>query len=414
MSQTPPAEAIEPPVPLPDSDPAAWPLREGLCFLNHGSFGSPLREVLARQEAWRRWIEADPIEWLGRRIRECLAASREQVASFVGADPAGLGFVTNATEAVNAVVRSIAWRRGDRIVTTDHVYHAVRQTLRRIADETGAELVEVAVPLPIRSPEEVLARLEEALSPRPRLVVIDHATSPTAVLLPIERIVRRCRELGIEILVDGAHGPGMLPLDLAALDADHYAANLHKWVGAPKGAGFLFSHARVRSRVHPLVTSHFLGEGFVREFDWQGTRDATPWIVAADAIEAGRRWGWAAFRQHNHQLACWAHRMLTARWGVEPLVPPGGSMLGSMASVSLPQRAVQGFGSPEALQAELRRRGSIEVPIVAWGGRWLVRVSAAPYNRPWQYEHLASCIEAIAAGGRSRGDASALAQSGRA
>lgn len=259
-----------------------------------------------------------------------------------------------------------------------------------------------------------MARLEEALSPRPRLVVIDHATSPTAVVLPIDRIVRRCRDCGIEILVDGAHGPGMLPLDLASLDADHYAANLHKWVGAPKGAGFLFSHARVRSRVHPLVTSHFFGEGFGREFDWQGTRDTTPWIVAADAIEAGRRWGWAAIRRHNHGLACWAQRMLAARWGVEPLVPLDGSMNGSMASVSLPARAVERFESPEALQAELRRRGSIEVPVVAWGGRWLVRVSAAPYNRPWQYEHLAACVESIAAEGRAWRDVATRASSGAA
>jgi isopenicillin-N epimerase len=385
------------PEPLEGSDAAAYPLDAAACFLNHGSFGSPRREVLARQDAWRGWIEADPIERLGRGVREWLAASREQVASFVGADPAGIGFVTNATEGVNAVVRSIAWRRGDRIVTTDHVYHAVRQTLRRIAAESGAELVEVPLPAPFGSPAEIAARVEEALAPATRLLVIDHVTSPTAVVFPVERLVACCRRRGIEVLVDGAHGPGMLPLDLASLDADHYAANLHKWVGAPKGAGFLFSHARVRGRVHPLVTSHFFGEGFAREFDWQGTRDVTPWIVAGEAIEAGRRCGWPAIRRHNHALAIAAQAMLAARWQVETLTPLDGSMLGSMAAIPLPPAVAARFGDAEAVQAELRRRGGIEVPVIPWTGGLLVRISAAPYNRPWQYEHLAACVESLAA-----------------
>lgn len=409
MASLPSTGLVSPPPPLDDSDLADYPLDPDCCFLNHGSFGSPRREVLARQQAWRGWIEADPIERLGRGVREWLAASREQVASFVGADPDGLGFVTNATEGVNAVVRSIAWRRGDRIVTTDHVYHAVRQTLRRIAAESGAELVEVPLPARLPSPEAIASRVEEALTPGTRLLVVDHVTSPTAVVFPVERLVAACRQRGIEVLVDGAHGPGMLPLDLASLDADHYAANLHKWVGAPKGAGFLFSHARVRSRVHPLVTSHFFGEGMLREFDWQGTRDVTPWIVAGEAIAAGRRWGWAAIRRHNHDLATAAQAMLAARWQVEPLTPLDGSMLGSMAAIPLPAAVAGRFESAEALQAALRRIGAVEVPVIPWAGEMLVRISAAPYNRPWQYEHLAACVERLGEGENPRGARARLA-----
>jgi isopenicillin-N epimerase len=377
-------------------DPGRWLLDPEVIFLNHGSFGARTREVLDRQDVWRRRMERQPIEMIGRRVREFLAPSKERVASFVGADPEGLGFVTNATEGVHAALRSVSWRRGDRVVAIDHVYHAVRQTLRRLAAESGVEYVEVPLPLPIRSSEDVVAAIGPLLEAPTRLLVIDHVTSPTAVRMPIEPLLERCRAAGIETLVDGAHAPGMLGLDLQMLRPDHYTGNLHKWAGAPLGTAFLWSSPAVRDRVHPNVTSHFYGEGFAREFDWQGTRDLSAWITAAEAIDDLGRLGWDRVRRHNHDLCRWAHAMLVARWSMEPTTPLDGSMLGSIASIALPEGVATRHERPEALQAELLARHRIEIPVIDWGGRRFVRISAMVHNRSWQYERLAEAIEDLA------------------
>jgi isopenicillin-N epimerase len=318
------------------------------------------------------------------------------VASFVGADPEGLGFVTNATEAVNAALRSVPWKRGDRIVTTDHVYHAVRQTLRRLAREEDLELVEIPVPLPLRDARQIIDAIEPWLAPPTRLLLVDHATSATAIRFPVERLVPLCRARSIEVLVDGAHAPGMIDLDLGSLDADHYAANLHKWIGAPLGTAFLWSSPRVRDRVHPNITSHFHREGFGAEFDWQGTRDVSGWIVAKDAIEDLAPVGWRRIREHNHALATWAHAMLVERLGAEPMSPLDGSLLGSMAVVEVPKRLATRHERPEALQKAILDDHAIELPVIDWGGRRFVRVSAMVHNRPWQYERLAESIRAMA------------------
>lgn len=377
-------------------DPGRWLLDPAITFLNHGSFGARTRTILARQQVWRDRIEARPIEMLGRRVRELLAPAKETVASFVGADPEGLGFVTNATEAVNAALRSVSWRRGDRIVTTDHVYHAVRQTLRRLAHEHELELVEVPVPMPLRSAADILAAIEPWLAPPTRLLLVDHVTSATALRFPVESIVSRCRERSIEVIVDGAHAPGMIDLDIAALDPDHYAANLHKWVCAPLGTALLWSSPRVRNRVHPNVTSHFYREGFGSEFDWQGTRDISGWIVAKEAIEDLAPVGWDRIRAHNHALATWAHAMLVDRFGVEPMSPLDGSLLGSMAVIEVPKRLAERFDRPEDLQKAILDLHSIELPVIDWGGRRFVRISAMVHNRPHQYERLAEAIRSMA------------------
>ncbi len=396
MDHVPPiAAGLEPPArlePFAKSDPARWGLDRAITFLNHGSFGARTRDVMARQAVWRDRIEARPIEMLGRRVRELLAPAKEAVAAFVGADPEGLGFVTNATEGVNAALRSVPWRRGSRIVTTDHVYHAVRQTLRRIAAEHELELVEVPVPLPLQGPEQIVAAIEPWLGPPTQLLLVDHVTSPTAVRFPAEVLTELCRQRSIEILVDGAHAPGMIDLDLQAMDPDHYAANLHKWVGAPLGTAFLWSSPRVRGRVHPNVTSHFFREGFAAEFDWQGTRDISGWITAKDAIEDLMPLGWDRVQAHHHQLVSWAHAMLVERWEVEPMTPLDGSMLGSMAVVEVPARLSQRHESKESLQEEILREHRIELPVIDWGGRRFVRISAMLHNHPAHYLQLAEAI----------------------
>ncbi len=387
--------------------PSRWQLDPTLTFLNHGSFGSLPHAVALRQQEWRSFIEASPIERLGRRCTELLAEARGALARFVGAEADDLGFVTNATEGINAVLRSVRLEPGDELLTTDHVYNAVRQTMRHVARAAGATYHEIPIDVPLLDAAAVIERIGERLSARTRLLVIDHVTSPTAVVLPVEGVIQLCAERGVDVLVDGAHAPGMLPLALDELGAAYYAANLHKWVCAPKGAAFLHVRRDRQRGVHPATISHFLDEGFRREFDWQGTRDITPWLTLPAALEfmddQGGGLGWRRVLRHNHAMATWAHRMLIERLATEPISPLDGRFLGSMATVPLPA-ALQPGDAPqdsfEALQRELHDRFRIEVPIMSWRGRWHVRISCQVYNAPEQYERLAEAIDVLA---RERG-----------
>ena len=382
-----------PPAPVVEGDSAAlFPLDRSYTFLNHGSFGSTPLEVLAAQQSIRAELEARPIEMLDRRMKRLLPEARARVARFVETDPSRLGFVGNATEGVNAVLGSIRWRQGDEIVVVDHVYNAMRQSLRRLAHEDGIVIREVEVPLPIRGPSDWIDRVCAAFTPRTRLLLIDHITSPTALVVPVREIVAAARARGIMTLVDGAHTPGSIALSIDDIGADAYTANLHKWVCAPKGCAILVVRSGLESEVHPLATSHFFGEGFEREFDWQGTRDFSPWLCAPVAIDFFARFGWERVRAHNHALACWAQRFLCGRWQVEPLSPIDGSMLASMAAVRLPDGLQEGFDSAPALQAVLYDRHRIEIPIIDWKGRWHCRVSCHLHTTPALVERLASVV----------------------
>ena len=382
-----------PPAPVAAGDLAAlFPLDRSYTFLNHGSFGSTPLEVLAAQQSIRAELEARPIEMLDRKMKRMLPEARARVAKFVGTDPERLGFVGNATEGVNAVLGSMRWQAGDEVVVVDHVYNAMRQSLRRLARDAGIVIREVDVPLPLRSPSDWIDRVCAAFSQRTRLLLIDHITSPTALVVPVREIVAAARARGIMTLVDGAHTPGSIALSVDEIGADAYTANLHKWVCAPKGCAILVVRSGLESSVHPLATSHFFGEGFGREFDWQGTRDFSPWLCAPIAIDFFARFGWERVRAHNHALACWSQRFLCARWQVEPLSPLEGSMLASMAAVRLPDGVQDRFASATALQAELYDRHRIELPVIDWKGRWHCRVSCHLHTAPALLERLADVV----------------------
>lgn len=378
-------------------------------FMNHGSFGALPRAVAAAQDRWRAAIEANPIELLGRRCRELLAKSLSDVASFVVSRPEDLAFTVNATDGVNAVLRSMELTAGDELVTTSHVYNAVRQTMKYVARRAGAVHVEARFDLPIADADSIFDAVVGAITPRTRLVVVDHVSSPTAIVFPVERIARACAERGVDCLVDGAHAPGMLPLNLSAMEAAgvaYYAANLHKWTCAPKGCAFLWVRPDRQRGLHPTIVSHFLDEGFRREFDWQGTRDITPWLCAPDAIgfmdDAARGLGWSRVREHNHRLATWVQRLLCEAWDALPLSPLDGSMLGSMTTVRLPAPLQPGRSrheSFEGLQRVFFDRLRIEVPVVQFEGAWHVRPCCQVYNRPEQYARLADAVRTLAAEG---------------
>ena len=392
--------AVQPPRPLRDNLAAEFALDPSIAFLNHGSFGARPRAVMEAQQRRRMEFEARPIEWLDRRRHAMISTAKDVLGRFIGALPQNFGFVTNATGGINAVLRSLSFRAGDELLTTNHVYNAVRQTMKHVAERTpsGAKYIEIELPMPVASPNEIIEAIERAITSRTRLVLIDHVSSPTAIVFPVKDIVRKCAARGIDVIIDGAHAPGMLPLNVEEIGAAYYAGNLHKWVCAPAGAGFLWVRPDRQHGIHPTTISHFLHEGFTNEFNWQGTRDITSWLCVSDAIEWFERIGWDSVMRHNHELAVWVQQMLCDRWNVKPASPVNGTMLGSMATVQLPEQATLRRKFPEFLQLRERLYNDyrIEVPVVDWMNKLWVRPCCQIYNKPQQYEALADAVVDIA------------------
>ncbi len=379
-----------------------WTLDPAVDYLNHGSFGACPRPILERQWELRLELEREPVDFLARHWSARIADARAQVAAFVGAQPEDLAFVTNATSGVNAVLRGLPLGPDDEILVTDHVYAACRKAAEFVARRTGARVVTAPVPFPVPSADAIVERVLAAVTARTRLALLDHVTSPTALVFPIARLVRGLRERGVETLVDGAYAPGMAPLELDALGAAYYTGNAHKWLCAPKGAAFLHVRRDRQGGVHPLVISHgYLadqeGRRFREEFDWTGTCDPTAWLVLPDCIRflgALLPGGWPELMARNHALALRARDRLCQAVGTEPPCPD--ELIGSLASVLLPAPAA---GAPAAtldhdqLATWTRARG-VESWFYPWpgpGGR-LVRASAQVYNHEAQYERLAGLL----------------------
>lgn len=393
-----------------------WLLDPDVVFLNHGSFGACPRPVLDAQARLREQMEREPVRFFTREAPELLHAARETLGAFVGADADDLAFVPNASTALNAVLRSLPLRAGDEIVVTDHEYNATRNAAERAARERGARVVLARVPFPLpegHGAEQVVDAVLRATGPRTRLAVVDHVTSQTGLVLPIERLVGELHARGIEVLVDGAHAPGMLPLDLRALGAEYFAGNCHKWLCAPKGAGFLFVRRDRQDRVHPTVTSHGanapVAEGpprFRAEFDWTGTDDPTPVLCVPEALRFVATLapgGWPEIRERNRRLALDARRIVADALGT--LLPCPDEMIGSLASLPVPDlatlpplRATSALAQ-DPLHDALHARG-IQVPIVACPAhpRRLLRVSAALYNERADYERLAAELRGLGLG----------------
>lgn len=363
-----------------------WLLDKEAVYLNHGSFGATPLAVLEAQTEWRARLEQQPVRFMEKIYTPALREAAGNLAAWIGAQGEDLVFVDNATTGVNAVLRSLKFEPDDEIITTSHVYNAVRQSLRFIADRSGARVVEVPLPFPILSPEMVIEAVAAALTPRTKLAVLDHITSPTALILPIEALVALCQDRGIPVLVDGAHAPGMIPLALEHLGADWYTGNCHKWLCAPKGCAFLWTAPRMQGSTHPTTISHGYDSGYLSEFDWTGTRDPSACLAVTAAIEFRQNLGEAQVRGYNFALASRAARMLAEHWGT--ILPAPLTMLGAMATVELPP-----ILDPVALHDALWNAHHIEVPVLAFSDKLWVRISAQVYNEFDDYLHLADALE---------------------
>lgn len=393
-SHTTPAP-LSPPTPLAPDIRSHWTLDPSVAFLNHGSFGACPREVLAEQQRLRDELEREPLLFLDRTRDGRLDQALTAVGAFIGATRGNLGFVTNATEGCAAVIRSIDLKPGDELLTTAHAYDAISFTLQHVADRAGAKVIRVPIDTPYVGDDRFVSLIDSAITPRTRLVVVDHITSVSALVLPVKAIVERCAAHGVDVLIDGAHAPGMIDLNVEALGAAWYAGNLHKWVCAPKGAGFLHARPDRQRNLHPAIVSNHYGQGFAAEFNWQGTRDITPWLAAPKAIEFMGRLGWDRVRAHNHQMAAWAQRLLCEKWGVEPLSALDGSSLGSMASVPLPPRVAARYADRGECVRELFERFRIEIPGMVVNGLLTLRLSCQVYNRAEEYEKLADVVAGL-------------------
>jgi isopenicillin-N epimerase len=392
--------------PRPNRFRRRWGLKPGTVFLNHGSFGACPKAVLALQTKLRGELEAEPVQFLWRRYEERLEPARRALAKFVGASSRDVVFVTNATTGVNSVLRSLPLQRGDELLTTSLDYNACRNVLIEVARRSGAKLVVAEIPFPLQSGAEITAAILQAVTPRTRLVLLDHVTSNTAVVMPLRQIIRELEARGVDTLVDGAHAPGMLSLNLRDLRPTYYTANLHKWVCAPKGAAFLYVRNDRQAQIQPAVISHGNNRTrpgftpFQDRFDWCGTFDLTAWLCVPEAI----RWmgkllpgGWRELRERNHQLVVQARNILCERFEVEPPCPE--ELLGSIATIPLPERfqKCKAAGKIDREQLALYDRFGIEVPLNRFGTptrRWL-RVSAQIYNSPGEYEYLAEALRTV-------------------
>lgn len=361
-----------------------------VAYLNHGAHGAPPREVIEAAHEVQRAVEREPSRFVEREFRPRLRQVAAELAAYLGAEAAHLALVENASLAVNAVLRGLELSPGDEILITDQTYGAVRNAVRYVAGRTGAVLVEARLPFPVEAPGQVVEAFAQRLGPRTRLAIVDHVTSPTALVLPVAELVARAKAAGALVLVDGAHAPGMLPLELESLGADWYTGNCHKWLMAARGVAFLWAADGVRESTHPLVISHGYGQGFSEEFDWIGTRDALAQFALPAVFAFRRRHGEAAIRAYNHELVMAASEMLAARWQSECGGPE--AMTGSMRTVRLPD----GFGTTveaaQGLRWRLADAYKVQVPLRALAGGLWARLSAQIYNEPADYERLGDAI----------------------
>jgi isopenicillin-N epimerase len=385
-----------------------WPLDPKVVFLNHGSFGSCPLPVLEFQQSLRDRLERQPVQFLVRELEPMLDQARAALAQFAGARPDDVVFVPNATSGVNTVLRSLSFAPGDELLVTDHEYNACRNALEFVAGRAGAKVVVARVPFPFQS----IAQIEEAIlsrvTPRTKLALIDHVTSQTGFIMPVESLVKQLATRGVDTLVDGAHGPGMVPLHLGQLGAAYYTGNCHKWVCAPKTAGFLHVRPDRQLLIHPLTISHGLTSPrkdrslFLIEFGWTGTLDFSACLSVPEALrfmEGLLPGGWPEIMARNRSLALEGRKILCQTLEVAPPCPE--ECIGSMASVPLPDSLeAERSMSPlyiDSLQDQLLARYAIEIPVIPWPNfpKRLIRISAQLYNSRAQWELLADALQGL-------------------
>lgn len=360
-------------------------------FLNHGSFGACPIPVFETYQRWQRDLERQPVEFLGRRVDDLLDAARARLSAYVNCDVDELVFVPNATMGINTIARSLKLQPGDEILGTDHEYGAIDYTWDFVCQSTGARSIHQPMPLPMTTPEAFVERFWSAVTPRTKVISISHITSPTALIFPVQEICRRAREAGILTIIDGAHVPGQLKLDLKALGADFYSGNCHKWLCSPKGSAFLFARREHHHMIDPLVISWgwVKDATFVQRNQWQGTRDVSAFLSVPAAIDFQQEHDWDTVRRECHTLASEARARISEWSGLEPISPDSTDWFAQMVAVPLPPC------DTTVVKQRLYDEFRVEVPLTQWSGNPGIRVSFQGYNTADDLNHLLTALAAI-------------------
>jgi isopenicillin-N epimerase len=365
-------------------------------FLNHGSFGACPRTVFEIYQEWQKELEREPVEFLGRRAQELMATARERLAAYLNIDSGELVYFPNPTTAINMVVRSLSLEEGDEILTTNHEYGAMDRTWRFICKQTGARYIQQAIPLPVSTKEGIIEAVLSGVTPRTKILFISHITSPTALIFPVAEICRRAREIGLLTIVDGAHAPGQIPLDLSTTCADIYTGACHKWLCAPKGSAFLYASKKIQPLLDPLVVSWGYesekpsGSQFIDFHEWQGTRDISAFLSVPTAIDFQQEHHWDLVREHCHALAAEARARIDALTGLEPICTDSSEWFAQMFSARLPSGV-----DVEMLKARLFEEFRVEAPLVQWQGEKFIRVSIQGYNDEKDVDVLLDALDTL-------------------
>lgn len=366
-----------------------------IIFLNHGSFGACPRPVFETYQAWQRKLELQPVQFLGVELDANLYQSRQVLGDYINAPASDLVYIANATHGVNIVARSLIFQPGDEILTTNHEYGACSYCWDFICKKSGAVYKQQPIILPVATPEEIIEQLWQGVTPRTKVIFLSHITSPTACTLPVQAICRRAREAGIITIIDGAHGPGQIPLDLNEIQADFYTGNCHKWMLSPKGAGFLYAHPDAQCLVDPLVVSWGYASRctspkestYIDLLQWTGTKDPAAALSVPAAIDFMRNNHWQEVQKSCHELLREAMQRICDLTGFSPLYPLDSDFYHQMGTVRLPM-----VKDIAVLKTRLYDEYKIEIPCIEWEQGHFMRISVQGYNSRQDIDALVDAL----------------------
>jgi len=377
-------------------------LNPEIIFLNHGSFGATPRPVFDAYQSWQRELEAQPVEFLGRRAPDLLQNSRAILAKYLQAECNDLAYIPNATTGINIVARSLHLQEGDEVLATNHEYGAIDRTWTFLSEKNGFKYINQPVHTPVSSPETLVEDFWKGVTQKTRVICISHITSPTALIFPVSEICHRARQAGILTVIDGAHAPGQIALSLVNSGADFYTGNLHKWLCAPKGSAFLYARPEVQPLIEPLTIgwgwkSQNPGSSpFVDCLEHNGTRDISAYLAVPDAIRFQEQNDWVEVRIRCHILAAEASRRIRTLTGLPALSPDTPQWYAQMVSVPLPDHL-----DARQLQIDLWQKFNIEIPLINWNGMNLIRISIQGYNSEKDIDALISALTLCLSKGES-------------
>ncbi|GCC28189.1 hypothetical protein chiPu_0006617 [Chiloscyllium punctatum] len=372
-------------------------LEEATTFINHGAFGSTLKDALNVAQKWQVYIEQQPLRFYDRELFPHLVFVTKRLAEFVDCSPTDLVLIPNVTMAMNCVIKSQVLKQGDTVFMLNVTYGAVKKLLKQVCDERGVALQEESLEFPLFGPNQIITKLKESLQPGTKLAVFDHIPSNASFINPLPEIIDICHQRGTKVLIDGAHTLGIMDLKLSSLGADYYTSNCHKWLCSPKGCAFLYVKPELQNCLQPLVISHGFGFGFSSEYIWTGLKDYSAFLALHTVLDFWESLGLQRVRGYIKDLMSQAVDLLVNRWKTGLLAPK--EMFGSMACVQLPEYLLKdgyaNYEQAEIIQNALYSQNNIEVPVKALGGKLYVRISVHIYNELEQYQKLADAVEEL-------------------